>query len=62
MTAIYPVTEEYLLPDAHIVDYPAFESAVVEVCGLMLRLNVNLLIANFLTAAPIRWLEHAKKS
>ncbi|KAE9008022.1 hypothetical protein PF011_g10874 [Phytophthora fragariae] len=30
MTAIYPVTEEYLLPDAHIVDYPAFESAVVE--------------------------------
>ncbi|KAE9001340.1 hypothetical protein PR001_g17840 [Phytophthora rubi] len=39
MTAIYPVTEEYLLPDAHIVDYPAFESAVVEACGLMLRLN-----------------------
>uniref|UniRef100_H3H5T9 BED-type domain-containing protein n=1 Tax=Phytophthora ramorum TaxID=164328 RepID=H3H5T9_PHYRM len=33
MTEIYPVTEEYLLPDAHIVHSPAFESAVVKVAG-----------------------------
>uniref|UniRef100_H3GKY9 BED-type domain-containing protein n=1 Tax=Phytophthora ramorum TaxID=164328 RepID=H3GKY9_PHYRM len=34
MTEIYPVTEEYLLPDAHIVHSPAFESAVVKVEAL----------------------------
>ncbi|KAL4128494.1 hypothetical protein PRIC2_007480 [Phytophthora ramorum] len=33
MTEVYPVTEEYLLPDAHIVHSPAFESAVVKVAG-----------------------------
>uniref|UniRef100_H3GNN0 HAT C-terminal dimerisation domain-containing protein n=1 Tax=Phytophthora ramorum TaxID=164328 RepID=H3GNN0_PHYRM len=33
MTEIYPVTEEYLLPDAHIVHSPAFESPVVKVAG-----------------------------
>ncbi|KAL4152374.1 hypothetical protein PRNP1_009305 [Phytophthora ramorum] len=33
MTEIYPVTEEYLLPDAHTVHSTAFESAVVKVTG-----------------------------
>ncbi|KAL4171293.1 hypothetical protein KRP22_009389 [Phytophthora ramorum] len=33
MTEIYPVTEKYLLPEAHIVRSPAFESTVVKVAG-----------------------------
>lgn len=38
MAEMFPVTQDYLLPDACIIHSPAFESAVVKVLGLTLLL------------------------
>jgi hypothetical protein len=38
VAGIFPVTGEYLLPDASIVHSPTFESAVVKVCAVVLLL------------------------
>ncbi|KAE8908328.1 hypothetical protein PF002_g6909 [Phytophthora fragariae] len=46
MTEIYPVSQEYLLPDFHIVHSPAFESIswimTTEAVPTPLSLNANL--------------------